>query len=362
MVRSRVIPPISKAAQNSFNAVRLLAALQVAYVHAVANLNLDRGFGWEWIVQFPGVPIFFAVSGYLVLDSMIRLPIGEFIRHRAARIYPALAVNIAIIEGLLWLSGQSDFSPYSASTIFQYFEFYVLTASNAVAALAAGADFPHNFEGFFKIYPSGVLWTLTVELTFYVVIIGFKASGNRIIRTLLVVEFCRASLAIPGYRLVLPENWLFLLSVLPYFWMFGVGMLFRLWRPPTWSAWLAIPALLGAFAAVAWSRQLEWMEWKIEPHGATAAQVILLCLLSLWIGYSPLLKSRFLARNDMSYGLYLYHMLIVVALMNVMPSRWLILMVLGGGMLAGLLSWHLIERPSMKLAQTPTSPSRKSHP
>ena len=345
--------PTSKAAENSFNAVRLIAALQVAYVHATEILHLDQGPGWLWITQFPGVPIFFAVSGYLVFDSMIRLPIGEFIRHRAARIYPALLVNIAIIEALLWLSGQSDLNAYSASTIFQYFEFYALTASNAIAALAAGADFPHTFDGFFKIYPSGVLWTLTDELTFYVVIVGFKATGNRIIRTLVVLEFCRASLAIPGYRLILQENWPFLLTVLPYFWMFGIGMLFRLWRPPVWSAWIAIPALLGALAAVAHVRGLERFEWKIGPTELVSIQAALLCLISLWIGYSPLLKSKILAKNDMSYGLYLYHMLIVTALMNVEPSRWLLIVVLGGGMVAGLLSWHLIERPCMRWARKP---------
>ena len=78
-----MIPPISKAAQNSFNAVRLLAALQVAYLHTVFHLKLDPR-PWEGIiVQFPGVPIFFAVSGYLVFDSLLRLPLREFVVHGA---------------------------------------------------------------------------------------------------------------------------------------------------------------------------------------------------------------------------------------------------------------------------------------
>ncbi len=80
----------SKAAENSFNAVRLLAALQVAYIHAIAHLKLAPTWGYEWIVQFPGVPIFFAVSGYLVFGSLFRLYLdnrGLALRGRTDRIY-----------------------------------------------------------------------------------------------------------------------------------------------------------------------------------------------------------------------------------------------------------------------------------
>ena len=85
----------SKAAENSFNAVRLLAALQVAYMHATAHLKLTPLWGHEWIAQFPGVPIFFAVSGYLVFDSLLRLhSLKRFAVRRAARIYATLTVNL----------------------------------------------------------------------------------------------------------------------------------------------------------------------------------------------------------------------------------------------------------------------------
>ncbi|WP_171258204.1 acyltransferase family protein, partial [Acinetobacter baumannii] len=96
--------------KNSFNALRLLAALQVAYIHAIAHLKLTPTGGYEWIAQVPGVPIFFAISGYLVFDSLLRLDSGvQFIRHRAARIYPALIVNIAIMEIALYAAGQVHF-------------------------------------------------------------------------------------------------------------------------------------------------------------------------------------------------------------------------------------------------------------
>jgi peptidoglycan/LPS O-acetylase OafA/YrhL len=350
-----VIPPISKAAENSFNAVRLLAALQVAYVHAVAHLHLDRGFGMDWIVQFPGVPIFFAVSGYLVFDSLLRLPLREFVAHRAARIYPALIVNILIIETALYVAGQISFDGTGPVRNAAYFLSYAATASDGLASLWTGSSGgARTFDGFFKMYPSGVLWTLTVELTFYLAIPLFAIGRSRVIQTLLIIAASATSVAYQKYlgaSIVTYDAWPISVFVFPYFWMFGIGMLFRLWLPPAWAIKPAILVLLGVFAALAWTRHLAWFEWKLDPTAVTTIQAVTLCLLALCVGCSPILKSKWLAKNDMSYGLYLYHMLIVTALMNAAPSRWLLIVALGGGMIAGWLSWHLIERPAMRRAR-----------
>ncbi|MEO8319367.1 MAG: acyltransferase family protein [Bradyrhizobium sp.] len=107
------LPTLSEPARNSFNAIRLLAALQVAYVHASAHLQLEKSplEFWNFIYQFPGVPVFFAISGYLVFDSVLRLgSLRRFYLHRDARIYPALIFNIVLIEILLYAAGQSSFA------------------------------------------------------------------------------------------------------------------------------------------------------------------------------------------------------------------------------------------------------------
>src|SRR5215213_3212767 len=102
-VQKVAVPP---SAENSFNAIRLLAALQVVYVHSYAHLDLPRLPGHDWITQFPGVPIFFAASGFLVFSSLLRLgSLTEFFRHRALRIYPALLVNVVILEAAFALGG-----------------------------------------------------------------------------------------------------------------------------------------------------------------------------------------------------------------------------------------------------------------
>ncbi|MEP6840930.1 MAG: acyltransferase [Bradyrhizobium sp.] len=351
------LPTLSEPARNSFNAIRLLAALQVAYVHASAHLQLEKSplEFWNFIYQFPGVPVFFAISGYLVFDSVLRLgSLRRFYLHRDARIYPALIFNIVLIEILLYAAGQSSFAR-EIWRVALYFIFYFVTASDSLAALWSRTGGTYNFDGFFQMYPSGVLWTLTVELTFYLVIPLFALGRTRIVQAVLIVAATGLSFAYQrrlGADLATMKGWPVSISVLPYFWMFGIGMLFRLWRPPSWMNLIAVPALIAVSTVLALNSGS--FEWKVEPTAYCSLQTAVLSLLAVWLGYSPFLKNKWLARNDMSYGLYLYHMLIVTALLNVPladRTRWLLVPVLAGGMLAGFASWWLVERPFMRLAR-----------
>lgn len=348
----------SKATENSFNAVRLLAALQVSYVHTIAWLKLEPTWGYNWIIQFPGVPIFFAVSGYLVFDSLLRLQsIERFAIHRAARIYPALAVNIVILEAALYATGQIELTrslPGLWAILFLLS--YILTASYNIASLWVGSGGGTlSFDGFFHIYPSGVLWTLTVELTFYVAIPFAALMKGRTNQTILIVTTSVASFALQQY-LGADANSTVTITVAPYFWIFGIGMLFRLWPVPALRLLPAILMLLVAFLLFASHRDLTSFGWKSAPSIYETLQTTLLCALVLCVGISPLLKSKILAANDTSYGIYLYHMLIVTTLLNIPEtdrSWWLILVVMSGAIVLGLCSWHLVECPMMALARRP---------
>ena len=53
---------------NNFNLIRLFAALQVAIVHSASYLNIDIQY-LKFLDLFPGVPIFFFISGFLMIKS-----------------------------------------------------------------------------------------------------------------------------------------------------------------------------------------------------------------------------------------------------------------------------------------------------
>lgn len=50
---------------NNFDLIRLFTALQVAILHMDRHLNLNLSFA-NFLAYFPGVPIFFFISGYLI--------------------------------------------------------------------------------------------------------------------------------------------------------------------------------------------------------------------------------------------------------------------------------------------------------
>jgi len=80
--------------QNNFDLIRLVAALQVVLFHGLERLGLAGAIHsviGRAVSRFPGVPIFFVVSGLQVSLSFGRSPLGaECFRNRALWILPAL--------------------------------------------------------------------------------------------------------------------------------------------------------------------------------------------------------------------------------------------------------------------------------
>jgi peptidoglycan/LPS O-acetylase OafA/YrhL len=337
--------PIPRATENSINAVRLLAALQVVYVHATAHLHLEPVIGHNYIVQFPGVPIFFAVSGFLVFDSLLRLSSNrDFYRHRLLRIYPALLVNIVILEFVFAMGGGMHIDVVGPAKTFFFEIVYLITASDELAFRYAGARGLRSFDGFFQMYPSGVLWTLTVELTFYLMIPLFRFAGDRkIAATALILILGIASI---GSNSFIEKSLLFSLSALPYFWIFGIGMLLRLWPPVSWR--FTFPVFLAGSLACASAAGFPDPAWKIDATWLAMLQIALLSCAAIILGLSRKFFFKVLARNDVSYGVYLYHMLIVtVATRLAVGQIYKLPAVVFLSILFGFLSWRFIEKPAM---------------
>jgi len=93
---------------NNFDLLRLLAALQVAVVHGMGVLKPTGycahllGAGLD---RFPGVPIFFVISGVLISKSYERSDsLRDYLRNRCLRIFPGLwiclVVSVAVILAL----------------------------------------------------------------------------------------------------------------------------------------------------------------------------------------------------------------------------------------------------------------------
>src|SRR5438552_3586792 len=90
---------------NNFDVLRALAALQVLVRHAIEHLHITslQSTG-AFIDYFPGVPIFFVVSGFLISRSWERAPsVKHYLLNRGLRIYPALWICLGV-SVLIFLS------------------------------------------------------------------------------------------------------------------------------------------------------------------------------------------------------------------------------------------------------------------
>lgn len=139
--------------------LRGIAAVLVVLYHAnlkllnsVYHTDMLAEIGHGAGLAFVGVNLFFALSGYLMASLVRKSSIGQFIWHRAARIYPAYFIAVGIIIGLsLMFSG--TFPPIY---------------------LPALTLFPTRGYG-----PLQVDWSLTYEITFYVISAVFCLRGAR---------------------------------------------------------------------------------------------------------------------------------------------------------------------------------------
>ena len=105
-----------------FDFMRVFLAMGVLITHA-SNLLTWHGVDPLWFFDFSILPMFFALSGFLVTASAMRLTLPNFLVHRGARILPALITEItlsALLLGpLLTIYPLSQY--FSDARFFRYF-------------------------------------------------------------------------------------------------------------------------------------------------------------------------------------------------------------------------------------------------
>lgn len=352
--------------RNNFDLIRLLAAFQVAFSPIFGWLQIPLPHAVSMLlVSFPGVPVFFVVSGFLITRSYVSRQRGllNYFGSRALRIYPALWLQYLLVFLVMACTGGFALATLLEPQFWTWLLSAMFIGSNFWANVVTNYN-PFLWTGLYKSYPSDVLWTITVELGFYLLVpLVFSKTMARLKLTpwLILLSFAASltyALHVGPMMREQPSSSLTGMihsSPLPYFWLFLAGataanywqwlQVFFVGRAIWWVlAWAAVNGFLYVNVG---HTMLNYR----DPDLFIALRALLLAGMVLALAHSWTRLSSWMRGHDISYGLYLFHMPLPLALYSagMTGQAWLgwasLLLAL---VLAGA-SWILVESPCLEL-------------
>jgi peptidoglycan/LPS O-acetylase OafA/YrhL len=322
--------------QNNLEWLRLLFALQVVATHVAGHLDVALP---SLIRHFPGVPAFFFVSGFLIYASYQNAPGRTYFHNRFLRLYPGL---IAVTVGGLVVVVQARGLPDLLANASSY-------GTWVAAQLTLGQAYnPEIFRGVGVGMVNGALWTLTVELLFYLmvplIVAAERRVGEKAVLAFVAMSFAffafgplAATQLRPGARALYDLLWL---TPLAWGWMFGLGILavkhFHRLRPRLHYFPLLVVALLAL--------SMEADGFLLGNHGQRLGLLYFAAYAGavLWLAFAT---PHVPLHADFSYGTYIWHMP-VINLLLIWDHRSAPLAVALTFVMAAL-SWYLVERPAL---------------
>lgn len=343
LTRSYMLSDLSIGRSNNFNLLRFFAASLVIFSHCAALAwGENPEFIWNKLGHLEtggsiGVLIFFAISGFLVVQSFVsRGRLKYFVAARALRIYPGLVA--AVLFSIAIAACATEWPLRDFLRDHQTRRFLIHNSMAYPIEFNLPGAFEHNP---LKSGVNGSLWTLPLEIQMYIVCAVFGLMG--IFKTREIYNALFAGLLI--LMATVKSDALPLISTHP--------------EAPR----LAIAFLCGAFffinreririslpLAVLFALFIWWGHTRIP--NIRMLYIPAISYMVLLLGYHPALYfAPFNKLGDYSYGLYIY----------AFPTQQLISYYHPGirqyalfGMAfpciltVAVLSWHFIEKPALR--------------
>ena len=351
---------------NNFDLIRLLAAFEVAVSHSFAWLQVPMPKAADEVIRaLPGVAVFFVISGFLITRSYVDRHDGlvTYFMNRALRIFPALWLQYLFVIVLMAVTGGFFASTLVTAKFWAWLGYAFVVGSNFWASVLT-AYTPFSYDGLYKWYPADVLWTIPVEIGFYLLVPIVFARGlvkrgwaGPVAMTLLAVSIGVAYYAGPLLRDHGNLNTTGMLhsSPGPYFWLFVAGGLAALYWPRVRHLFEGRLIWWGlAYAAAAFGNWIVKgtiaLPYRI-PDALTFPRGLLLAGGIIAFAHSYPWISRWLRGVDLSYGLYLFHLPLPFGLYyaGIGGSLWLVALSIVVAVALAAISWFLVERPALSL-------------
>jgi peptidoglycan/LPS O-acetylase OafA/YrhL len=315
--------------QNNFDIIRLLLAIVVVFFHvgyvseAPTFAALPHFFSGHLAVEG-----FFAISGFLIFASYERCAtLKDYYIKRAARILPGYWLSTALCLVIAFCYRSFHVIPFLLAN---------LSFANFLAPRIPGV-FPSNPN----TVMNGALWTIKIEVMFYILVPVIVWVCRRLNRDAVLWTLFAASIL---FRIAFASHETLAVQLPGQLSFFMIGALIHYHLPffERYGTWLMIAAaaLYALHAATGW----------FFPRPAAIATLTLGASLLL-----PTIKGP-TRWGDFSYGTYVLHwpiIQLVVAAGLYRTHPWAAIVVtLVAIAIAAPLSWFFVEKPSLALAHS----------
>ncbi|MFM5914766.1 MAG: acyltransferase family protein [Chakrabartia godavariana] len=332
---------------NAFDTIRLLAATSVIISHAFVLVDgreavepLYRLTGGQITIGRAAVAAFFVVSGLLISMSFDRSrSMSHFAANRAFRLFPGLWMCVFV---LVFIAG-----PLLTTMPLPVY----VRGRETLGFLGNLLFFPlsQSVGGVFDGWPgsnamNGSLWTLKYEVACYA-LGALLLSCHRHRAPLVAICWVAAMIAMPliGDPLQQKGAAYYLSWMIWLFRYYGAGMLLYLLRD---RLPISKGGALGCLFGTVGGLFTPYFTELLATCGAYAL------IVSAYLAV-PWFK-RLTAGGDLSYGVYIYAFPVQQALVPYAlgtPVPWLtnILLATPATFVLAALSWHVVERPALKM-------------
>lgn len=325
--------------------LRLFASFTVVSAHVLMWLQPPNAAWLQHFTIFPGLLVFFVMSGFLVSASIERS--GDnwrgFWRRRFARIYPGLwvcfgvsAATVAILTHLYGIPvSLLSWCKWVAAQL-SFFQFYT----------------PAELKAYGIGNPNGVLWMIPLQLCMYVImLLSYRRLSRWSVPAWLLLLAVLVGLNI-GSSFLLPRLHgvaasLLYVCFIPYMYVFYIGMFAYVFRQRV------IP-VLSKYCWYMLAVYIVWVEgnslwWHLPVPGLYREIVmgVLICLVTLGVAYR---LGRHSLPHDYSFPAFLYHEIFINIFVMVggVRSWWAVAVVFLSTAVCSVLSCRLIEEPAAK--------------
>ena len=324
---------------TGFDWLRIVLATGVMLWHAIGlatgDPSIEAGLWARWWHFVPAaiLPMFFALSGFLVSGSLERETLPRFAMLRVLRLVPALAVEVALVAlgiGLLFTT-----LPVGRYLTDPMFYAYFLNVIGWIHFSLPGL-FAHNPGGSLV---NAQLWTVPYELECYIVLVIMAATGIvRRHRLLFAIAIVAAALVLQASALAEHSGIMFghvFGRKLVMAFLAGT-LLFRFRDVVPYSPMLGIGSVLATCAL--------FSDTRLAYLGAFP-----LAYATVWVG---MMRPPRIALGDLSYGVFLFHYPVEQSIVQMLPwvRSWTALTALAVPVVfcCAWLSWTLVERPVLR--------------